>query len=51
VPLAADHQVVVDGDAERFGGLADLLRHLDVLARRLEIARGVVVQQDQRGGR
>jgi hypothetical protein len=38
MPFAADHQVIVDLDAERFGGLADFLRHLDVLARRLGIA-------------
>lgn len=43
MPLAADHEVIVDRDAERFGRLADLLRHLDVLARGLGIARGVVV--------
>src|SRR5688572_6038393 len=30
--LAADHQVVVDREAERLGGLADLARHLDVVA-------------------
>src|SRR5689334_12503424 len=45
VALAADYQVVVDGDAERFGGLADFLRHLDVVARRLGIARRMVVDQ------
>src|SRR5690348_10123214 len=33
--LAADHQVVVDRDAERLGRLADFLRHLDVVARGL----------------
>ncbi len=47
VTLAADHQMVVDGDAERFGGLPDLLGHLYVLARRLGIARGVVVHQSK----
>jgi hypothetical protein len=46
VALAADHQVIVDGDAQRPGGLGDLLRHLDVLARGLGIARGVVVHHD-----
>jgi len=30
--LAADHQVVVDGDAKRLGGRPDLARHLDVVA-------------------
>jgi len=45
VPLAADHQMVVDGDAERFCGLADLLSHLDVVARRLGVTRRMVVQK------
>jgi len=43
--LAADHQVVVDGDAERLGRRPDLARHLDVAARRLGIARGMVVHK------
>ena len=30
--LAADHEVVVDGNAERLGGLSDLAGHLDVVA-------------------
>jgi hypothetical protein len=46
VALAADHQVIVDGDAERFGGLPDFLGHLDVVARRLGIARGMIVHHD-----
>jgi len=37
--------MVVDGDAERFGCLFDLLGHLDILARGLGIARGMIVQQ------
>jgi hypothetical protein len=45
VPLAADHEMVVDRDAERLGGLSDLAGHLDVVARRLGIARGMVVQK------
>ena len=45
VPLAADHEMVVDRDAERFGGLSDLAGHLDVVARRLGVATGMVVQQ------
>lgn len=32
MPFAADHQVVVDGDAQRLGGRLDLARHLDVVA-------------------
>jgi hypothetical protein len=43
--LAADYQMVVDGNPQRFGGLADLLRHLDVVARGLGVARRMVVQQ------
>ena len=43
--LAADHQVIVDRDAERLGSLADLLGHLDVVARRLAIAARMVVPQ------
>jgi hypothetical protein len=30
--LAADHQVVMDGDAQRLGRCFDLARHLDVIA-------------------
>ena len=45
MPLAADHEVVVDGNAERLGRRLDLARHLDVVARRLGIARGMVVQK------
>src|SRR5215510_1324749 len=45
VPLAADHQVIVDGDAQRLGGRLDLARHLDVVTRRLGIARWMVVRQ------
>ena len=43
--LAADDEVIVDCDAERLGGGADLLGHLDVVARRLGIVGRVVVQQ------
>jgi hypothetical protein len=35
--LAADHQMVVDGDAQRLGRRFDLARHLDVVARGLGI--------------
>jgi hypothetical protein len=40
--------MVVDRDAERFGGLSDLAGHLDVVARRFGIATRIVVHQDQR---
>lgn len=35
--------MVVDGDAQRLGRRLDLARHLDVVARRLGIARGMVM--------
>ena len=41
----ADHEMVVDRDAERFGGLLDLAAHVDVVARQLGIAAGTVVQK------
>jgi hypothetical protein len=44
VPVLADDDVVVDGDAERLRHLDDRLRHLDVGARRRRIAGGMVVQ-------
>src|SRR5882757_3552210 len=47
--LATDHQVVVDPNAQRLGRLLDLPRHLDVVARRFRIARGMVVHEDERG--
>src|SRR5690349_17812018 len=45
--LAADDEVIVDCDAERLGGGANLLGHLDVVARRLGIARWVIVHEDE----
>ena len=41
--LAADHQMVVDGDARRLGRGLDPAHHLAVVARRLGIARGMIV--------
>ena len=43
--LAADHQMVVDGNAQRLGRGPDLTRHLDVVARGLGIAAWMVVQE------
>src|SRR5262245_17987562 len=51
VALASDDDVVVDGDAQRPGGIDDLLGHVDIGARRGGIARGVVVHQDDGAGR
>jgi len=43
MPIAADDDVIVHGNAERFCDLDDRFRHLDVGLRRRRIARGVVV--------
>ena len=45
VPLLADDQVVVHGNAQRLGHLDDRLRHLDVGARRRRITRGVIMEE------
>src|SRR3546814_19553529 len=47
---AADDEVVVDGDAELFGGAAQLFGHGDVGGRGLGVAGGVVVDEDEGGG-
>ncbi len=44
MPLFADDDVIVHGNAERRSHRDDLLRHLDVGARRRRIAGGVIVQ-------
>lgn len=46
VLLAADQEMVVDRDAERFGGLSDLACHLDIRARRGRVSSGRIVHQD-----
>jgi len=48
VTLAADDDVIVNRDAERRGGLGDLLGHLDVGARRRRVAGWVIVDEDDR---
>src|SRR6266849_5819654 len=45
VALAGDDDVVVQRDAERAGGLDDLLRHLDIGARGAGIAGGMIVHE------
>lgn len=40
---AADDDMVVQGDAERLGGVTHLLGHLDIGAGRLHVAARVVV--------
>ena len=44
IAVLADDDVVVDGDAERLGGVDDLFGHFDVGTRRRRVARGMVVQ-------
>jgi hypothetical protein len=43
MPLPADDDVVVDGDAQRRRDVDDLAGHLDVGARGRGVARGMVV--------
>jgi hypothetical protein len=45
VALAADHQVIVDRNAECLCRRLDLAGHLDAVARRLRVTTGVIVQQ------
>ncbi len=48
MPVLADDDVVVHGDAERGGDVDDRFGHLDVGLRRRRIAGGVVVHQTTR---
>ncbi len=41
---AADHEMVVQRDADRLRRLAHLLRHFDIGARGRDVAAGVIVQ-------
>jgi hypothetical protein len=50
MPAAADDDVVVDGNAERFGGVDDLLGDRDIGLGRRRVTRRVIVHQDQRRG-
>jgi hypothetical protein len=43
MPVLADDDVIVHGDAERPGDVDDRARHLDIRLRRRWIARGVIV--------
>ena len=45
MPIPADDDMVMHGDAERFRHVSDFPRHLDVGSRRRRIAGGVIVQQ------
>ena len=46
--MFADNQVIMDRDLERLADRDDLLGHVDVVGRRLRVARGVVMQQTTR---
>ena len=50
MPVLADDDVVMDGDAERLGGIDDRLGHLDIGARRGRVAARMVMDQDDGGG-
>lgn len=43
VAVAADDEVVVDGDIQRLGGRDNVLGHFDVARGRGRIARGMIV--------
>jgi hypothetical protein len=45
MPVLADDDVIMHGDAERPGDVDDRFRHLDVRLRRRGIAEGMVVQE------
>ena len=45
VPLLADDDVIVHGNAERLRHRDDLLRHLDIGVRRRRVSRRVIVQE------
>src|SRR6266436_6021981 len=50
MPVLADDDVVVHGDAERRGDVDDRAGHLDIGLRWRRIAGGMVVHQQDRGG-
>ncbi len=45
MPVLADDDVIMHGDAERLGDVDDRFRHLDVGLRRRRIATGVIVHE------
>ncbi len=50
IPVAADDQVVVDGEVQGLAGLGHGLGQFLVRGRGVEVAAGVVVHQDEAGG-
>jgi hypothetical protein len=51
MPVLADDEVIVHGNAERCGDVDDRLCHLDIRLRRRRVAGGVIVHQEDRGRR
>jgi len=49
MPVLADDDVVMHGNAKRAGDVDDRFRHLDIGLRRRRVAGGMVVHQDQGG--
>lgn len=50
MPILADDDVIMHGDAEWLGGIDDRLGHVDISAGRGRVAAWVVVDEDDRGG-
>lgn len=48
MPVLADNDVIMHGDAERLGDVYDRFRHLDVGLRRCRVAGGMIVHQPRR---
>ena len=46
MPVLADNDVIVHGDAERGGDVDDRFRHLDIGLRRCRVAGGVIVHHN-----
>jgi hypothetical protein len=49
MPVLADNEVIVHGDAERTRDVDDRLRHLDIRLRWCRVAGRVVVHQEDGG--
>ena len=49
--VLADDDVIVNGDAKRLCGFDDHFRHVDIGSGGCRIAGGVVVDENERGGR
>jgi hypothetical protein len=51
MPVLADDDVIVHGNAERSGNVDDGAGHLDIGLRWRRVAGGVIMHQNDRGGR